>query len=542
MGKISFSKVLLLFMGFLSSQVFAQFPPSHDPSTMIRNVDGRYWIFTTGNGVWAMSSSNADFTNWQAESTPFPNGTYPSWISNYVTGFTGFFWAPDVIKIGNTYYLYYSCAGQGAPAAIGVATATNLSGPWTDQGMVVAGNNAIDPALILDNGRLWMTWGNWQTGIDICELSSSTGKRISGITHLVSGQVEGPGIYKNGSYYYLFYQRGLCCNGVNSTYYMVVARSSSITGPYTDERVFLPNQNGQVIGPGHFGYGEGRLTYHFYDAYDNGNAKLMVRTDFGFANGWPYVGNPPAPLISGHTYRIVPRMADLKGVEVYNFGTANGSNVSQWEYWGGATQKWIATNVGSGYWRFSPATAPSRAMDVYNVSTANGANVNIWDYWGGYGQQWAINSTGDGWYTVVSRNSGKCLDVEGFSTANGGNLVQWECLNGYNQHFRFEEVPAAARPAGENEEIVVKNVKSNTENLEIKVYPNPFADILHIDSGSNSGEANSIKLINTLGQTVFETSFTTKTFELNLSSLQRGIYMLSVNTASGVTTKKIKKN
>ena len=59
----------------LLSQAAQAQPPSHDPSRMIRNTDGRYWIFTTGDGVWAMSSSNSNFTDWRAERTVFPIGT-----------------------------------------------------------------------------------------------------------------------------------------------------------------------------------------------------------------------------------------------------------------------------------------------------------------------------------------------------------------------------------------------------------------------------------------------------------------------------------
>lgn len=185
-------------------------PPSHDPSRMIRNTDGRYWIFTTGQGIWCMSSSSSSFSSWQAEPTPF-GSSYPSWVKNYVSGFTGFFWAPDIIKVGSSYWLYYSCAGTGAPAAIGLTKASNLAGPWTDQGMVVAGNNAIDPSLMIDGSSIWMAWGNWQTGIDACRLNTTTGKKLNSSTyHLLSGQVEGPCILKNGSYYYLFFQRGLC--------------------------------------------------------------------------------------------------------------------------------------------------------------------------------------------------------------------------------------------------------------------------------------------------------------------------------------------
>lgn len=184
-GRIYFPRLIWLTLCLVVASLLlghaaqAQVAPSHDPSRMIRNVDGRYWIFTTGDGIFAMSSDNANFTNWRVEPTVFRAGTWPSWINNYVTGFGGNFWAPDVINVNGQYRLYYSCAGQGAPAAIGLATATNLAGPWTDQGLVVAGNNAIDPAPLVDGSNHWLTWGNWQSGIDLLQLNPSNGKPLN---------------------------------------------------------------------------------------------------------------------------------------------------------------------------------------------------------------------------------------------------------------------------------------------------------------------------------------------------------------------------
>ena len=101
---------------------------------------------------------------------------------------------------------------------------------------MVAGNNAIDPAPLVDGSNQWLTWGNWQTGIDLLQLNTSTGKPLnSSRWDLVPGQVEAPYLHKDGSFYYLFFQRGLCCQGVNSGYYTMVARSTSVTGPYLDK-------------------------------------------------------------------------------------------------------------------------------------------------------------------------------------------------------------------------------------------------------------------------------------------------------------------
>ena len=525
----------MVFVCLSFSMAWAQYPPSHDPATMVQNVDGRYWIFTTGDGVWAMSSSNADFTNWRPEPTPFAPGTYPSWINNYVSGFNGFFWAPDVIKIGNTYYLYYSCAGQGAPAAIGLATATNLAGPWTDQGMVVAGNNAIDPALLYDNGRLWMTWGNWQTGIDITELSPSTGKRISGITHLVSGEVEGPALLKNGGYYYLFYQRGLCCNGVNSSYYIVVARSTSPTGPYTNERLFLPNQNGNIIGPGHVGYNFGRLTYHFYDGNDNGNAKLMVRTDFGFANGWPYVGSPPSSggIVSGGTYRITPRHSG-KAIDVENCGSSTGTNVRQWSWLNNSCQKWIMTNAGSGSWRISPASASGMALDLANCSASNLANVQLWSWLNNDCQKWELVDRGGGYYSIRSRASGKCLDIQGVSSSDGANLVQYDCFsNSYNQQFSF--TATSARDALVDTEI-------DDALLDVQVHPNPVIDHINLSFGHSFEGTTGLVLYNASGQVVHRQEAEGQEIAVDMTSFSPGMYILQVNNAMGAKTIRLQKD
>ena len=62
--------------------------------------------------------------------------------------------------------------------------------------------------------------------------------------------------------------------------------------------IFLPNRDGRYIGPGHVGYGEGRLTYHFYDGNDNGAPKLRVTT-MSFSNGWPVAAGVNVPPQGG---------------------------------------------------------------------------------------------------------------------------------------------------------------------------------------------------------------------------------------------------
>jgi cell division septation protein DedD len=300
--------LLVLFIILGTVFAFAE-PPSHDPSTMTKD-GSRYWIFTTGTNIWCMSASNPDFTDWRTETAPFAGG-WPVWIKNYVPNFAGNFWAPDVVYRNGQFRLYYSCSTFGSQTScIGLAVSTSLSGPWTDQGVVVYSNssfqeNAIDPAIFGD----WLIYGSFFGGIRMAQLGSD-GKPLNSTRYAVaSGDAEASYLLQNGSCYYLFINRGSCCQGVNSTTYRIQAgRSANITGPYIDKSGRDMNAgggtdfittSGRFIGPGHFGYGEGKLTYHFYDGNDSGNAKLMITT-LSWADGWPIAGgtgtatNPPA--------------------------------------------------------------------------------------------------------------------------------------------------------------------------------------------------------------------------------------------------------
>jgi photosystem II stability/assembly factor-like uncharacterized protein len=64
----------------------------------------------------------------------------------------------------------------------------------------------------------------------------------------------------------------------------------------------------------------------------------------------------------------------------------------------------------------------------------------------------------------------------------------------------------------------------------INIYPNPAKQFINIDIGNYSEyQGNSIKIINMLGMTVFETKITQPQYELNTSSwIVKGVYFLEV--------------
>jgi len=547
------SLILLAVMVLLAAgnTASAQVAPSHDPSRMIRNTDGRYWIFTTGDGIFAMSSPNADFSGWRVEPTVFPVGTWPGWINNYVSGFGGFFWAPDVVKAGSQYRLYYSAAGQGAPAAIGLATANNLAGPWTDQGLIVAGNNAIDPAPLVDGSSHWMTWGNWQTGIDLLQLNPSSGKTLnSSRWDLVPGQVEAPYLHKDGSYYYLFFQRGLCCQGVNSGYYTVMGRSTSVTGPYLDKNgvsvasggssagsLFLPNRDGRYIGPGHVGYGEGRLTYHFYDGNDNGAPKLRVTT-MSFSNGWPVaagVNLPPSaqPPANG-TYRLRNRAS---GKYLDNLGaTTDGANVAQWAGGSSPNQRWVLTTSGG----FSKLRCLTGGKYLDSIGrTADGSNVGQWASGSSPNQQWTIVATGS-YYKVINRANGKALDTGG-QTGDGNVMQFWFDNTSNNQQWTFEFVSSstslsASSVAASSATRLQTTVDATPAARSLSYAHDPRARMLRLTL-AGAGEKR-VMLVGRNGLVWAEATTIGDTQSLSTAGVPAGPYKLRVIDADGAVLEK----
>lgn len=288
---------------------------THDPSTLIA-CDGEYWIFHTGRGVPSWRSK--DLVTWQEGPRVFEQS--PAWVAQAVPeNRNSTFWAPDIIKAGDRYLLYYSVSSFGKKvSAIALATNTTLdpASPnfqWRDEGIIVRSGtdtnfNAIDPALFRDrDGKLWMTFGSFWTGLKLIELDPVTGKRLApdtpprALAH--DRAIEAVFLHRRGEHYYLFINHGTCCRGINSTYHIRVGRSTAINGPYVDRDgrkllegggTVLLESEGPFIGPGHPGItainGREWFSCHFYDATQNGRPTYALRPLTWDSDGWPVVG------------------------------------------------------------------------------------------------------------------------------------------------------------------------------------------------------------------------------------------------------------
>jgi arabinan endo-1,5-alpha-L-arabinosidase len=286
----------------------------HDPSPIVK-CGSNYWVYYTGVGIASWHSSN--LIKWERGPSAISNA--PAWAAQAVPrNRWRNYWAPDVIHVGNRYLLYYAISSFGRNhSAIGLATNSTLNPDdpgfkWIDQGAVVQSMegdnfNAIDPAAVLDTqGRLWLVFGSFWSGIKLVQLDANTGKRIDTNSLMYSlafnDSIEASYIYPHDGNYYLFVNWGKCCRGTNSTYEIRVGRSPRVTGPYFDKdgedmlvgggSSFLASR-GPFIGPGQSGiYSENGADWfscHFYDGTRNGKAALAILPLAWDKNGWPQI-------------------------------------------------------------------------------------------------------------------------------------------------------------------------------------------------------------------------------------------------------------
>jgi arabinan endo-1,5-alpha-L-arabinosidase len=550
---------------------------THDPSSIVKCKE-TYWIFGTGEGVQALYSTN--LVTWKTGPSPFARWNIPTWIHDYAPSFDGHYWAPECIYMNDLYYLYYSASEWGTKnSAIGVAVNKTLDPDdpnyeWTDLGKVVSSAwnsdyNAIDPAVVRDpvTKKIWFVYGSFNyAGIKVAELDSISGKikDISTEKSVANHWIENDSyageaammVYHNG-YFYLFMDFGGCCQGINSSYYIVMGRSTSPQGPFVDKtgrNMFQYKQlaGGSVLfrhddskgledryyGPGHPGYfvenGIEYLTFHYYDPnfpypsppYQGGPMLGMGKLTWGEDN-WPLLS---IDWIERGRYKITNAQSELFWTSE-NRGDRN-------ELWQAAAlmaseqdeQQWDFIPLGRGEYKIASAADTTLVVTAVKSTSSDNYGMELKKYTGSVDQKFRIAKYLTGELMVYQTHGLQNIEIP-WAVNTKIQLGLWWFFNGA-PHQKWipewvSEIPEPAIP-------VVTAIQSELEDIEL--FPNPVTDNLNF---YNLRGWTTIELLDIHGNSILQHSTSAAESSINIMTLKSGLYLVRINYGGQVYTTKV---
>lgn len=263
---------------------------------------GNIYYATGTSSEWAPHFplfQSTDLLHWQQIGYVFSET--PAWASSS-------FWAPELFYRNGLYYVYYVARKKSdGISCIGVATSKDPAKGFTDHGILLEfGKEAIDPFIIEDNGKLYITWkayGLDQRPIEILgSRLSYDGLKVEGEPFMLLRDdnkqgIEGQCMVKRNGYYYLFYSIGACC-GSRCSYQVEIARSAFLQGPYskfTNNPILSQTEDWKCMGHGTIVASKEGNDYYLYHAYNKtddvytGRQGMLGKVTWDAQTGWPSI-------------------------------------------------------------------------------------------------------------------------------------------------------------------------------------------------------------------------------------------------------------
>lgn len=322
------------------------FPSNYSMSSaadpfVFKDNNGIYYCYVTGKGFPVFLSK--DMVKWvKGSSNPFPSSNYKWATNNY--------WAPEVVKVGNYYYMHYTGKDSDGIMKIGLAKSIAPTGPFVDvsnKAFYSRPNKSIIDSHIFfdDNGKAYMYFANdmstnyvpgsttkKRSEIWVIEIKPDLSDTIGPAKMLFyptqnwenpsynDAWNEAPTMIKRNGVYYLMYSANCYCGNYSVGY----AISKSAMGPFAKHsgNPILKGITSVISGTGHNSVvmspdgSEMFCVYHSHIDIVAQGGKRMINIDrMGFTStGVLYINGPT------YTPQNVPSAA-VSGVDNYDENT-----------------------------------------------------------------------------------------------------------------------------------------------------------------------------------------------------------------------------
>jgi len=87
----------------------------------------------------------------------------------------------------------------------------------------------------------------------------------------------------------------------------------------------------------------------------------------------------------------------------------------------------------------------NKCLDVAAAGTADGTNIQQWNCNGSNAQKFRVEARSGGLYRLVAQNGDKCVDVAASGLGDGVDVQLWTCNGTAAQDFRIELAPSRSR-------------------------------------------------------------------------------------------------
>lgn len=275
--------------------------PGYFADPTIKKFNGIYYIYSTTDNIMLASGAptvwySSDFVNWFNRTMDIPSFSSQALVN---------FWAPDVMKKGNLFYLYFGNCQMGCN--IYGYVSDNPVGPWkklSEKDTPVIPHSyprknfpSLDAQFFTDEDdktyAYWGTWVHYNGGYAVGQLDADfmhtkNAKNIP--LNQTPSPFEAPYLLKVGKKYILMYSGGSCHD---DTYQVHYAYADSPYGPFTygeNNPILSSNADGSVHGPGHHSVlKEGNDFYIVYHKHDfpmtrGGMARQVCIDQMNFSN------------------------------------------------------------------------------------------------------------------------------------------------------------------------------------------------------------------------------------------------------------------